>query len=118
MGGKGWKLGAARFTTLAILGAIALNLLPNKILLVATPRNQIAIFQCTESAIENHVQQLKEGDAGAFDALVACKSKAVPALIAATKDTNENLRIIAIGTLGQIGSEAALAVPSLAELLK
>ena len=77
-----------------------------------------ATAQCIKAEVEKSINQLREGETAAFDALVACNSEAVPALIQALKDEDKNVRIVAIAILGEIGSEATEAIPFLAEFLK
>jgi HEAT repeat protein len=106
--------------TLAVLEPISLAAFAQ------TPSRQFSTGQCTEMEIQKHIQQLSNGEpiafnalvaASTFNALVACQSKAVPALIKALDTKNENVRIIIIAALGQIGSQASPAVPLLSELL-
>lgn len=112
-----WKSRVAILTTLAVLGTITLYRLTNFKALVQALSDQSS--QCTDVEISQHIQQLDTGEPSAFDALVACKSQAVPALIEALGETqDEEVRIIIIAALGQIGSQAAPAIPILNESLK
>jgi HEAT repeat protein len=69
--------------------------------------------QCTEVEIKKYIQQLDKAEISDFDALVACQSKSVPALINTLNSRDESIRIIAIAALGKIGINAASAVPAL-----
>jgi len=108
---KHWKSRASLLMTLALLEPISLAAFAQ------TPSTQLPT-QCTEMEIQKHIQQLSNGEPTTFNALVACQSKAVPALIKAL-DTkyDENFRIIIIAALGQIGSKATPAVPFLKNAL-
>ncbi|MBW4455549.1 MAG: HEAT repeat domain-containing protein [Nostoc indistinguendum CM1-VF10] len=111
-----WKSGtAAIFMTLAVLGAITLPQFTNATALAQTPSVQP---QCTEADIKQHIQQLNKGESTDIKLLVACNSKAVPALIKALDENkDENFNIITIAVLGDIGASAAPAVPVLNKLL-
>ena len=114
--GKQWKYGTvAIFMTLAMLEAITLPRLTNATMVAQTPLVQ---SQCTDVEINKHIQQLNKGESTDLKLLVACNSKAVSALIKALEDQDENSRIIAVSALGEIGAEAASAVPVLNGLLK
>ncbi|NMG22290.1 HEAT repeat domain-containing protein [Brasilonema bromeliae] len=114
---KHWKYKIAILTPLVVLQAI---FSPS---LAQTPSRQLPTAQCTDIEIQKHIQQLNKAERLDFDALVACQSKAVPALIKALtlikalKNKDENTRIIIIAALGEIGSQATPAVPLLNELL-
>ncbi|MFB2768186.1 HEAT repeat domain-containing protein [Pelatocladus sp. BLCC-F211] len=111
-----WQSKAAILTALTLLEVISLPVLITTKTLAQTPSIQ---SQCTDVEIKKHIQQLNKGEPADFNALVACRSKAVPALIKALKENkDENLRIITIALLGEIGSQAAPAVPVLNRLLK
>ncbi|WP_157943229.1 HEAT repeat domain-containing protein [Nostoc sp. CENA543] len=69
--------------------------------------------QCSEVEMQQHIQQLNKGASADFDALVACDSKSVPALLKAMKTRDQNLRIIIIAALGEIGLRGSSAIPSL-----
>ena len=69
--------------------------------------------QCTEVEIKKHIQQLDKAEISDFNALVACQSKSVPALINTLNHPDESIRIIAIAALGEIGINAKTAVPAL-----
>ncbi|MDZ7970552.1 MAG: hypothetical protein RM368_37460 [Nostoc sp. DedSLP03] len=91
-------------------------MLTNATALAQTPSVQP---QCTETEIKQHIQQLNKGENADVKFLVACKSKAVSALIKALDENkDENFNIITIAVLGDIGASAAPAVPVLNGLLK
>jgi HEAT repeat protein len=108
---KHWKFRTTILMPLVVLPAI---LLPA---FAQTQLIRLATDQCTDIDIQKHIQQLNKAEPSDFDALVACKSEAVPALMKALKDEDENFRIMIIAALGEIGSQAAPAVPLLNELL-
>ncbi|RAM51789.1 MAG: hypothetical protein C6Y22_09670 [Hapalosiphonaceae cyanobacterium JJU2] len=111
-----WQSQAAILTALTLLEVISLPILTNTKTVAQTPSTQ---SQCTHVKITKHIRQLNKGEPADFNALVACKSKAVPSLIKVLKENqDENLRIIAIALLGEIGSQAAPALPILNGLLK
>ncbi|NEP63091.1 MAG: HEAT repeat domain-containing protein [Symploca sp. SIO2G7] len=113
---KYWKSRAPILIALGMLLAITLPVLGNIKTLAQTPS---ATFQCTEVELQKHIQQLDEGEPAAFDALVECNSQAVPVLIRTLgKTQNEEVRIIIIAALGEIGPQAAPAIPVLNELLQ
>ncbi|NJL63238.1 MAG: HEAT repeat domain-containing protein [Methylacidiphilales bacterium] len=70
-----------------------------------TPSTQI---QCSEVEIKNYIQKLSNSEPSIYNALVACKNKAVPELIKALKSPNQQIRIMAITALGEIGSPDAI----------
>ena len=106
---KHWKSRAAMFMTLAVLGTILLPGLTNFKVLAQTSSVQLSPL-CTDVEISQHIEELDTGEPAAFDALVACNSQAVPALITALRETqDENVRIITIAALGEIGVNAAPA---------
>lgn len=69
--------------------------------------------ECTEVKIKYHIQQLDKPETSNFEALVACQSKSVPALINTLNNQDESIRIIAIAALGEIGINAKAAIPAL-----
>ncbi|MGH7998806.1 MAG: HEAT repeat domain-containing protein [Brasilonema sp.] len=107
---KHWKYRIAILTPLVVLKAIFLPAFAQNPSILATA-------QCTNMEIQKYIQQLNKAETSDFDALVACQSKAVPALIKALKNEDENIRIMIIAALGEIGSQASPAVPFLNELL-
>lgn len=111
-----WQSKAAILIALTLLEVISLSILITTKTQAQTPSIQ---SQCTDVEIKKHIQQLNKGELADFNALVACKSKAVPSVIKALKENqDENSRIITIAVLGEIGSQAAPAVPILNGLLK
>ena len=116
MRSQNWKYRAAKLMILGLLTTVNFFMITNIITLPQTPSVE---SQCTDVEIQRHIQQLNKGETADFDALVACKSKAVPALIKALDENkDENFRIITIAVLGDIDAEAAPAVPVLNGLLK
>ncbi|MEH2087773.1 HEAT repeat domain-containing protein [Nostoc sp.] len=115
---KQWKSRTASvIIALAALGATNLPQLANTKAIAQTPSVEPL---CTETDIKQYIQQLNEFDATNvnFNALVACNSKAVPALIKALENQDEKFRIITITALGEIGTKAAPSVPILTKLLE
>lgn len=104
------KYKAAIFTNLVLSGSIIIHLVTNRQAIAQTSLTQP---QCTEVEMQQHIQQLNKGVSADFDALVACDSKSVPALLKAMKNGDENLRIIIIAALGEIGLRDSPAIPSL-----
>jgi HEAT repeat protein len=76
------------------------------------------MVKCTEAQIKTSINRLGKGDTAAFDFLVSCNSQAVPALIKLLKHKDENIRIVAIVILGEIGEEATEAIPFFEKVLK
>jgi HEAT repeat protein len=111
---KPWKSKAVIFTTLSLLGFVSLPIFTN----IKTLAQTSVSSQCTDAKIKKHIQQLNQAETANFNALVKCNSKAVPALITALQNQDENLRIIAIAALGEIGVKAIAAQPFLNDLLK
>ena len=72
--------------------------------------------------IRKHIEDLKSSDyqihSRATDALRQIGKEAVPALIAALKDEDADVRRSAATALGKIGAEAKEAIPSLTDALK
>jgi hypothetical protein len=111
-----WKYRTAIFTTLSLLGGFTLATFSSVKVFAQTPPEKSAISQCLGVKIELYIWQLNQGSPSAFNALIACNSKAVPALTRALDSEDDNLRIIAIAALGEIGTHAAPAVPKLTSL--
>lgn len=65
--------------------------------------------------IKSYIQKLSSSQPSIYNALVACKSQAVPELIQNLGNQNKQVRIMAITALGEIGLPSA--VPSLSNLL-
>jgi HEAT repeat protein len=100
-----------------MVSSITLPLLRNIKVLAQVPATQ-SVSRCSYVDIQYYISQLNTGEPATFEALVACQSKAVPDLIKAIENKDENGRIITIAVLGQLGSQAAPAVPFLIESLK
>ena len=109
---KGYR--AAIFLILTVLGGISLNALGDIKVLAQTSSN----VSCSNTEIEKHIKQLENAEPEAFDALVACNSKSVSALIKALEGKDEKIRIVAIVALGEIGENAKPAVPGLINALQ
>jgi HEAT repeat protein len=117
-------MGKAKITTIrkskyisiiALLVSTTFPIFDNTETLARTPSTQM---QCSEAEIKRHIQQLDNGEISNFDALVACRARSVPALIDALTSPDEGFRVIAIASLGEIGIQAAPAVPALRIALK
>ncbi len=70
------------------------------------------------SEIEVYISRLRQGDPSAFEALVAYGAKATPSLIDLLQDEDENLRIVAIAILGEIGAGELDTVSPLVRILQ
>jgi HEAT repeat protein len=99
------------------IGVSGCNRTPDRVSVLATSVSP-ATVQCTETQIKTSINRLGKGDTAAFDFLVSCNSQAVPALIKLLKHQDENIRIVTIAILGQIGEGATEAIPLLEEVLK
>jgi vesicle coat complex subunit len=99
------------------IGVAGCNGNPDRIIVQPKPTSP-ATTQCTETQIKTSINRLGKGDRAAFNFLVSCNSQAVPALIKLLKHKDENIRIVAIAILGQIGEGATEAIPLLEEVLK
>ncbi|MDJ0675527.1 MAG: HEAT repeat domain-containing protein [Calothrix sp. MO_167.B42] len=111
---NGWKYTAAIFTIFAIVGELNLPFFSSVKVFAQTPPDA----QCTDVKIKLYIWQLQQGSPSVFNALVDCNSKAVPALTRALDSEDNNVRIIAIAALGEIGTNAASAEPKLRGLLR
>ena len=105
---------AAIFLALAMLGGVSLIPLSDIKVLAQISSN----VSCSNTEIEEHIKQLENAEAEAFDALVKCNSKSVSALIKALRNLDKNARVVAIAALGEIGKNAEPAVPILINALK
>ena len=103
---------------LTLLLGFALTQVKNEQIFAQTTSTTVATEKCTATAIETWINQLKEGNTDAFDKLVACSSKAVPALIKAMNHEDETTRLVSIAILGEIGTEATEAIPILEKVLE
>lgn len=111
---KIYKPRIAILTALVWLGIVSFPLLTDVKTLAQT---QEAIQRCTSSEINKYIRQLATIEATSFDALVECKSNAVPALIEILENNDEKTRILIISALGAIGEQAKPASERLSELL-
>ena len=102
---------AVILTTLALLGTSSVSSVSIAETLLSQPK-------CTNSNIGNYIQQLKNGEPTAFDALVKCNSKAIPALTKALENKDENFRIAIITVLGEIREKASPALSLLKKSLQ
>jgi HEAT repeat protein len=73
---------------------------------------------CSEKEIGDYISQLAKAEPAAFDALVKCRAKAVPALTQAINNPNETTQITAIAALGEIGQDATPAVSILLKQMR
>ncbi len=105
---------------LAILGVLTLPLLidvkfTNVKAFAQTPSSLSA---CDAVNIQSQIKRFSYGDSKAFDAVVNCGEKAIPRLIRVIKySKNEQIRVIAIASLGKIGVKAVPATPVLSKSL-
>ncbi|MGJ5630547.1 HEAT repeat domain-containing protein [Nostoc sp. CALU 1950] len=103
------------FRNFAVLGVITFPQLTNPTMFAQT----LSIKpQCTDVEINKYIQQLNKGEIADFNALVACNSKAIPALIKTLGNQDEEFRLLTIAALGEIGAKSAPALPVLNGLLK
>jgi len=109
-----WTLRAAIFTTIGMLIPITLPVFTNKRVFAQTSPVQ---SQCSDAKIKKYIKQLDQANPAAFNVLVGCNSQAVPALIKALNNQDENAKIITVAALGEIGENAAPAIPYLTKLL-
>jgi HEAT repeats len=107
MRGKQCQYRGAIFVLLAVLsGIISPFIVTNLVTFAQTPSTQM---QCNKVEIKNYIQKLSSGEESIYDALVACKDKAIPELITALKSQNKQVRIMAITALGEIASPDAIS---------
>jgi HEAT repeats len=100
---------------LAILGLANISLLTDIKVSAQTPSR---LFTCDAVNIQSQIKQFNDGDSKAFDAVISCGEKAIPKLIRVIKySKNEQIRVIAIASLGKIGVKAASAIPMLTKSL-
>ncbi|MDJ0615981.1 MAG: HEAT repeat domain-containing protein [Calothrix sp. MO_192.B10] len=110
-----WTSRAAIFTTIGLLISLSLPAFASKKAFAQTSSNH---SQCIGVKLELYIRRLKKGSPSAFNRLVACNSQAVPTLIKALNNQNENTKIITVAVLGEIGENGAPAIPHLTKLLK
>ena len=99
------------------LQKVALLFIVNFSLPVLVSRPSFA-STCSSATVDQYVNQLQGLNQTQVASLVECGSSAVPDLIAALKDTNQQARRKAADTLGWIGSDAQSAVNSLIQVLQ
>lgn len=112
---KIYKPRIAILTVLVWLGIVSFPLLTDVKTLAQT---QLLQPQCINLEIQKHIQQLGDGNSSAFDVLVKCQSKSVPALNESLTNQDESIRIAAVAALGEIDSSSVLSVPALTDLLR
>jgi HEAT repeat protein len=92
-----------------VFGVMTLLLLGNTQIIAQTSVQP----KCTEAFIQNQINQLYKNDPNrnrnAYNALVTCKTQAIPKLITALKHQNQQVRIMAITALAEIGSPELIA---------
>jgi HEAT repeats/HEAT repeat len=101
------KATATKFIASTVLGVMTFPLFSNTQILAQTVSTQ---SKCTDIYIQNQINQLDKTDSNrfAYDALTACKDKAIPELIKALKNQNKQVRMMAITALGEIASPDAV----------
>jgi HEAT repeat protein len=101
------KATATKFIASTVLGVMTFPLFSNTQILAQTVSTQ---SKCTDIYIQNQINQLDKTDSNrfAYDALTACKDKAIPELIKALKNQNKQVRIMAITALAEIASPDAV----------
>lgn len=105
---------------LAILGVLTLPFLIDvkftDIKVFAQTPSRLSV--CDAVNIQSQIKRFSYGDSKAFDAVVNCGEKAIPRLIRVIKySKNEQIRVIAIASLGKIGVKAVSAIPVLTKSL-
>jgi hypothetical protein len=107
MRGQQYQYRGAIFVLLTILSGITSPFIVTNLETFAqTPSTQM---QCSEVEIKNYIQKLSNSEPSIYNALVACKDKAIPELIKALKSQNQQIRIMVITALGEIGSPDAIS---------
>jgi HEAT repeat protein len=100
---------------------IALNvkILPSPVVNAQNPTLSYLPFnkECIESELRQYAEDFSQSEFARI-ALPICGSNAVPALITFLDSEDFSVRYAAVGGLGDIGSEAADAIPKLIEILK
>ncbi|PAX51275.1 HEAT repeat domain-containing protein [Brunnivagina elsteri] len=106
MRGQQYQYRGGIFLVLMVLSGIISLFIVTTETFAQNPSTQM---QCSEVEIKNYVQKLSNGEQSIYNALVACKDKAVPELIKALKNQNKQVRIMVITALGEIGSPDAIS---------
>jgi hypothetical protein len=106
MRGQQYQYRGVVFLVLTVLSGIISPFIVTTETFAQTPSTQM---QCSEVEIKNYIQKLSNGEQSIYNALVACKYKAVPELIKALKNQNKQVRIMVITALGEIGSPDAIS---------
>jgi HEAT repeats len=105
MRGQQYQYRGVVFLVLTVLSGIISPFIVTIETFAQTPSTQM---QCREVEIKNYIQKLSNGEQSIYNALVACKDKAVPQLIKTLKNQNQQVRIMVITALGEIGSPDAV----------
>jgi len=94
-----------------LISPIALSLISGLFLSILSISEPIAAqSSCSDKEISDRIALLSKADPVAFDELIKCKAKAVPALTKAINDPDETIQITAIAALGEIGQDANPAI--------
>jgi HEAT repeats len=72
---------------------------------------------CSDTAIAHQIQNLRSSETAPFSSLIACGEAAVPGLIVALEDDDDQVRSLVAYTLGQMGRVSRRALPALIERL-
>jgi HEAT repeat protein len=104
MRGHQYQYRGVVFLVLTVLSGIISPFIVTTEIFAQTPSTQM---QCSEVEIKNYIQKLSNGEPSIYNALVACKDKAIPELIKALNQ-NKQVRIMLITALGEIGSPDAI----------
>jgi len=97
-----------------LISPIALSLISGLFLSILSISEPItAQSSCSDKEISDRIALLSKADPVAFDELIKCKAKAVPALTKAINAPDETIQITAIAALGEIGQDAAPAILTL-----
>lgn len=111
------QYGQLQTVIFTILGLFCASTLPFCVDSSAIAQTPIATTTCTTEEINEYIKKLGTSEPNAFDALVACKSKAVPALVKELDNNDEKTRILIISALGAIGEHSIPASERLSQLL-
>lgn len=113
MRGQYGQLQTVIFTILGLFCASTLPFCVNSSAIAQTP----IATTCTTGEVNKYIKKLETIEATAFDALVECKSNAVPAIVKALENNDEKTRILLISALGAIGKQAKPVSERLSQLL-